>query len=99
MSNVSMSRRRFAHLLGIGAALAATRPQLPLFAAVPVENTAPDVVRLSSNENPYGPSEAALQAMTESFGEVNRYPGALNDELTDALAKQDGVSAEQILLG
>jgi histidinol-phosphate aminotransferase len=99
MNNVSISRRRFAQLLGIGAAVAATPPRLGSFGAVPVESAATDVVRLSANENPYGPSKAALQAMTDSFGEANRYPGALNDDLIHALAQLNGVPAEQILLG
>ena len=33
-----------------------------------------DVVRLSSNENPYGPSPAALKAMTAAFALAWKYP-------------------------
>jgi len=56
-------------------------------------------VRLSSNENPYGPSPKALKAMTDAFGLACRYPDDSADLLIDALAKNDGVSADQILLG
>ena len=59
--NTSLSRRNFAQLLG-GAAAAATLPSFavkPLFAATPA--TGP--IRLSANENPYGPSPLAKEAM------------------------------------
>lgn len=98
MSNASISRRRFAHLLGLGAACAVARPRLS-FAAVPVEAAGDGIVRLSANENPYGPSPAALQAITDSFQVACRYPDHANDELIEALAKMNGVPGEQILLG
>jgi hypothetical protein len=67
---MKISRRKFAQLLGAGAAAAVTRPAL-ILAKPPVKDVAASlsgVVRLSSNENPYGPSAKALQAMTDSFG-------------------------------
>ncbi len=45
------------------------------------------MVRLSSNENPYGPSPKALKAMTDAFGLACRYPDDTADLLIDALAK------------
>jgi histidinol-phosphate aminotransferase len=57
------------------------------------------VVRLSSNENPYGPSPKALKAITQAFDLACRYPDEHADLLVDALAKNDGVESEQILLG
>jgi histidinol-phosphate aminotransferase len=57
------------------------------------------VVRLNSNENPYGPSPLALKAMTEAFGLAWRYPDEHADILIDTLAKLNGVSRDQILLG
>jgi histidinol-phosphate aminotransferase len=100
-NNMTISRRRFAQLLGTGAAFAIARPALTL-AAEPVarSTSAPvGVVRLSSNENPYGPSPKALKAMTDSFGLSCRYPDEQNDVLIDALAKLNGVNPDQILLG
>jgi histidinol-phosphate aminotransferase len=105
MNTISISRRKFARLLGAGAAVAVARPALS-FAAPPEASpaaaspaTAGAVVRLSSNENPYGPSPKALKAMTDAFGLACRYPDDSADWLIDALAKTDGVSADQILLG
>jgi histidinol-phosphate aminotransferase len=57
------------------------------------------VVRLSSNENPYGPSQAALKAMTDGFSLAWRYPDEHADVLVDELARMNNVLNEQILLG
>jgi histidinol-phosphate aminotransferase len=54
---------------------------------------------LSANENPYGPSPKALEAITNSFGLACRYPDEYNNVLIDQLAKLNGVNHDQILLG
>ena len=100
MNTTSISRRKFAQLLSAGAAAAVVRPRiLPAteFAARPT--TSSGLVRLSSNENPYGPSPKAFKAMTDAFNLACRYPDEHNDLLIDALAKLNGVKREQILLG
>ena len=100
--NASINRRRFAQMVGAGAAYLAVRPQLTIAQSACTETktlAASTVVRLSSNENPYGPSPMALKAMTDAFNVSCRYPDDHADMLTDVLAKLHGVSAEQILLG
>ena len=102
MNTISISRRDFARLLGAGAAVAVVRP--PLSFAKPNQSvTTPlaegGIVRLSANENPYGPSPKAFQAMTDSFGLACRYPDEHNNVLIDKLAKLNGVNHDQILLG
>jgi histidinol-phosphate aminotransferase len=103
MNTMSVSRRRFAQLLGVGAAAVIVRPSLSL--AKPTQSvTTPlaeggSIVRLSANENPYGPSPKALQAITESFGLACRYPDEHNNVLIDKLAKLNNVNHDQILLG
>jgi histidinol-phosphate aminotransferase len=101
----SLSRRGFAQMLGAGAALAALRPAALLDArtlntaaraAIP---TTARVVRLSSNENPYGPSPAALRAMTDAFGLAWRYPDEHQDMLVAEIARLNTVPEDQILLG
>jgi histidinol-phosphate aminotransferase len=99
MNTISISRRDFARLLGVGAAAAFVRPASS-FAKQPEHFPAiGKVVRLSANENPYGPSPKALEAMTDSFTLVCRYPDEHNNILIDKLAKLNGVDHEQILLG
>jgi len=55
-----------------------------------------DLVKLSSNENPHGPSGAAVEAIRRAAGGVHRYPTTAHADLTDALAEQWGVDAEQV---
>ena len=99
MNTISISRRKFAQLLGAGAACFVARPVLS-FAAEPVtQSVSESIVRLSSNENPYGPSPDALKAMTDAFPLSCRYPDEHMDELIDALAKLNDVNRNQILLG
>jgi histidinol-phosphate aminotransferase len=103
MNMTSISRRKFAQLLGAGAAAAVVRPRLSF--AKPTQSTATsltasgNIVRLSANENPYGPSQKALQAMTDSFGLACRYPDEHNNVLIDKLAKLNNVDRNEILLG
>jgi histidinol-phosphate aminotransferase len=59
----------------------------------------PSKVRLGSNENPYGPSEKAKQAMIQSLSEANRYPFDVVRELKEILAKKEGVTPEHITVG
>ena len=102
MNTISISRRRFAQLLGVGAAGAVARPAFTLAKYVQQPATHPvrtGIVRLSSNENPFGPSPKALQAMTDAFGLACRYPDERADALVAALAKFNGVETGQILLG
>jgi len=57
-----------------------------------------DFVKLSSNENPHGPSPKAAVAIREAATEVHRYPKAVHADLTGALAEQWGVDDEQVWL-
>jgi len=107
MNTISISRRNFARLLGAGAAAAVARPVLSLAGSPDQSPSGPvapspasvSVVRLSSNENPYGPSAKALQAMSDAFGLACRYPDEYAELLIEALAKTNGVNRDQILLG
>ncbi len=55
-------------------------------------------VRLSSNENPYPPSPAVMEAMADALFDVNRYPES-EAELNSLLAKKYGLSPENIIIG
>src|SRR6185369_6431198 len=98
----SLSRRSFAKLIGAGAATAVVRPSLAWAEAVArpsISAATSALVRLNSNENPYGPSSMALKAMTDAFSLVWRYPDEHADALVDTLTKLHGVTREQIVLG
>jgi histidinol-phosphate aminotransferase len=55
------------------------------------------LAKLANNENPYGPSDAVMKAMTRAMKYSNRY-GYPDSGLTDELVKHHGVKAENILL-
>jgi histidinol-phosphate aminotransferase len=59
----------------------------------------PIKVRLGSNENPYGPSDRARQAMIQSLSETNRYPFDYVRELKEILARKEGVTPDHISVG
>jgi len=93
----ALSRRDFGRFLGVGT-VAATLP--PLFAQnPPAPRSRGEGVRLSANENPYGPSPRAAAAMRDALRVVNRYPDDPVDELIATIAKLHQVSADQVVLG
>jgi histidinol-phosphate aminotransferase len=100
-----LSRRRFAQVLGgaLGAWALAPRAARAGTWAVPAAqrhaNLPARAVRIDSNENPYGPSPKALEAMSRSQRVSARYPDALEDEVTTALAQLHRVDPDQVILG
>ncbi len=58
---------------------------------------APGAVRLNRNENPFGPSPLALQAIQRGLRESNRYVGS--QPLVKRLAAMYGVEEDSVLLG
>ena len=96
MTNQLLSRRSFSKLAGAGVAVAALGSVSRINAS---SVSTANVVRLSSNENPYGPSPAALKAMTDGFSLAWRYPDEHADVLAEELASMHGVPVEQVLLG
>ena len=99
MANAIFSRRDFSRALG-SLAVAFAAPELPLILDVQRARPAPpDAIHLNFNENPYGPSPKALAALDECGHVASRYPGPVEIELTDALAKNYNVSPENIALG
>ena len=57
------------------------------------------VIKLASNENPYGPSPKVLKAITAAAKDVNRYPDGSCFELRKELAKRLKVRPEQFVFG
>ena len=57
------------------------------------------VVKLASNEGPFGPFPEALDALAEAAPELNRYPDGGAYRLRAALAERHGVELEEIALG
>jgi histidinol-phosphate aminotransferase len=57
------------------------------------------IVKLASNENPFGVPESARQAMLQAALDIGRYPDANGFELKAALAARYAVPADWITLG
>ena len=58
-----------------------------------------DLVRADKNENPYGPSRVALQAINRAMNLTNRYGGGNRRNLVKLIAEQNGVASENVILG
>ena len=55
------------------------------------------LAKLANNENPWGPSEPVIQAMTKAFKYANRY-GYPDGNLTAEIAKHHGVKNENVMV-
>ena len=56
------------------------------------------IVKLGSNENPYAPFPASLEAMRSEVGNANRYPDIAFEEIKELLAGIQGVGPENIAI-
>jgi histidinol-phosphate aminotransferase len=58
-----------------------------------------EIIKLASNENPFGCSPKAKEAIEREMNQLSVYPDGAAVALTNALAKHHGVGADQIILG
>ncbi|EIE52521.1 histidinol-phosphate aminotransferase [Salipiger aestuarii] len=58
-----------------------------------------NVIKLSSNENPFGPSPAAQDAVRRVVHEIHRYPSTDHAELRTAIAEVHGLQSSRIICG
>ncbi len=72
----------------------------------PIEETARElgidaetIVKVASNENPLGPSPKAVEAMQEALKESHIYPDGGGYKLRTAIAEQQEVDIENVILG
>jgi histidinol-phosphate aminotransferase len=100
-----LNRRGFVQSLGIGTVgaftLARREVSLDAFAG---QNGAgrqpmgPGTIRIGSNENPYGPVPAAVEAARAAVADGHRYAGAIAGKLSEALTTMHGVPPTRLLL-
>ncbi len=57
------------------------------------------IVKLGSNENPYGPSPRVIEALRREDGRLNTYPAGLYAPLKARLAELNGVDEREVDLG
>lgn len=56
-------------------------------------------VRLNSNENPYGPSKKAREAVMQIMGEANRYQFQTQEDLRKRIAQRENIDPSYIMFG
>jgi histidinol-phosphate aminotransferase len=61
-------------------------------------DTQPRIIKLDSNENPFGPSPRAVEAMQAALSTANSYPDDDCSELRRTLAAHHDVPIEQVLV-
>jgi histidinol-phosphate aminotransferase len=82
----------------------ALEPIAPYEGGKPVEEVQRElglerVVKLASNEGPYGPFPAALEALARAADELNRYPDGSAYRLRAGIAERHGVRLEEVVHG
>lgn len=83
--------------LGLGERLLAAEKSFPVEKIKhPVP---PGIIKLSSNENPYGPSPLARKAMADAVAQCNRYPWSVTEQLMDKIGSRYGLSDAHVLMG
>jgi histidinol-phosphate aminotransferase len=100
-----LNRRSFVQRLGTGAAGSLALLHTGVSARAAGLQTAggraalpAGAIRIGSNENPYGPTSAALDAARAAASEGHRYGGGASGVLTTALAEANGVPVARILV-
>jgi histidinol-phosphate aminotransferase len=58
-----------------------------------------NAVKLSSNENPFGPSDKAKEAYLRAAHQLHRYPGTDHGALRRSIAEVHGLVADRIICG
>jgi histidinol-phosphate aminotransferase len=105
-NQLAVSRRTFVGgvataigAIGVGSPLELLAQGTP--PARPRDQRAPEeydtLAKLANNENPYGPSDVVLQAMTKAFKYANRY-GYPDGNVVDAIAKHHDVPTNQVMI-
>ena len=62
------------------------------------ENDDNNLVKLSFNENPHGPSRKVKEAMQNAFYRSCRYPWVYMNQLIDRIAEKEGLTREHVVL-
>ena len=73
--------------------------RIPVYPAAAGYALSGDVALLASNESPYPPIPAVVEAIQATLGGLNRYPDPTNTKLRSALSDRFGVPAKRIAIG
>jgi len=73
--------------------------RIPVYPAAKGYAAPEPLVRLASNESPYPPIPAVIDAISQALPRLNRYPDPASTQLRKALSARYGVPAERIAVG
>jgi histidinol-phosphate aminotransferase len=95
----NIDRRKWLRTVGLSSGFAL----MGGFEALAIETSKKNVisnglVKLSSNENPYGPSERVRAAITKAFDSACRYPFEELRSLVEMIAEKEGVTKDHIVV-
>ena len=58
-----------------------------------------DIIKLGSNENPWGPSKKAMSSIENELSSINRYPESDLSDLKKEIASYSGVNISEVIVG
>ena len=102
--STKFSRRHFMGSAATALGALGLRPESTLGLALrpPPKGLAPldpydDLAKLAANENPYGPSDAMMEAMNAAWKYSNRY-GYPDGDILEKIAGHHGVGTDNIII-
>lgn len=107
---MTVSRRAFVRTLGVGGAGALTLPAWVQARGLEAATAEPharearlaaraDVIKLDSNENPYGPVPSVIRAVRDNMPHAALYPARTERPVREAIARANGLGPDQVMLG
>jgi histidinol-phosphate aminotransferase len=73
--------------------------RIPVYPAADGYASEAPIAKLASNESPYPPVPAVIEAITRALSSLNRYPDPTNSALRRRLSDRHGVPASRIAIG
>jgi histidinol-phosphate aminotransferase len=73
--------------------------RIPVYPAADGYASEGEIAKLASNESPYPPVPAVIEAITAALSGLNRYPDPTNSALRRKLSDRHGVPASRIAIG
>jgi histidinol-phosphate aminotransferase len=73
--------------------------RIPVYPAADGYASEGEIAKLASNESPYPPHPAVVEAITKALTDLNRYPDPTNAALRRRLSDRHGVPANRIAVG
>jgi histidinol-phosphate aminotransferase len=73
--------------------------RIPVYPAADGYASEGPIAKLASNESPYPPIPAVIEAVTKALTGLNRYPDPTNAALRKKLSERNGVPAQRIAVG